>query len=205
MTKNYFLSVVAVIIIVSAFVLRISDYSFKKDTNTEPKVVNISSEEEVDKVDLVGNDRDEHGCIGSAGYSWCESRSKCLRIWEEDCPAIIEEDSQEDSKKAEVEVVVTSPLPGSIVSSPLEIVGTARGYWFFEASFPIVLETANGEVIASHYATSQADWMTEDFVPFAATIDFSTEAESGNLIIKKDNPSGLPENDAQISIPVKFK
>ncbi len=34
---------------------------------------------------LVGNDRDEHGCIGSAGYSWCEEKQKCLRIWEENC------------------------------------------------------------------------------------------------------------------------
>ena len=34
----------------------------------------------------VGDDRDEHGCIGSAGYSWCESKQKCLRSWEEDCP-----------------------------------------------------------------------------------------------------------------------
>ena len=34
---------------------------------------------------LVGNDRDIHGCIGSAGYSWCEAKQKCLRIWEEPC------------------------------------------------------------------------------------------------------------------------
>jgi len=34
---------------------------------------------------LAGGDRDEHGCIGSAGYSWCESKQKCLRLWEEDC------------------------------------------------------------------------------------------------------------------------
>jgi len=34
---------------------------------------------------MVGNDRDEHGCIGSAGYSWCEAKQKCLRIWEEPC------------------------------------------------------------------------------------------------------------------------
>lgn len=35
--------------------------------------------------DLVGNDKDSHGCIGSAGYSWCEVKNKCLRIWEEKC------------------------------------------------------------------------------------------------------------------------
>jgi len=34
----------------------------------------------------IGGDRDSHGCIGSAGYSWCESKQKCLRIWEEPCP-----------------------------------------------------------------------------------------------------------------------
>lgn len=34
---------------------------------------------------LVGGDRDEHGCIGSAGYSWCAPKNKCLRIWEEKC------------------------------------------------------------------------------------------------------------------------
>lgn len=37
--------------------------------------------------EMVGDDRDEHGCIGSAGYSWCESKNKCLRTWEEECPA----------------------------------------------------------------------------------------------------------------------
>ncbi len=37
---------------------------------------------------LVGGDKDEHGCIGSAGYSWCEAKQKCLRIWEEDCDSI---------------------------------------------------------------------------------------------------------------------
>ena len=34
----------------------------------------------------VGSDKDEHGCIGSAGYSWCEASQKCLRIFEEFCP-----------------------------------------------------------------------------------------------------------------------
>jgi hypothetical protein len=34
---------------------------------------------------LVGGDKDEHGCIGSAGYSWCEAKQKCLRVFEEFC------------------------------------------------------------------------------------------------------------------------
>jgi hypothetical protein len=34
---------------------------------------------------IVGNDKDEHGCIGSAGYTWCEIKNKCLKTWEEKC------------------------------------------------------------------------------------------------------------------------
>lgn len=31
---------------------------------------------------MPGSDRDAHGCIGSAGYSWCERAKKCVRPWE---------------------------------------------------------------------------------------------------------------------------
>lgn len=31
---------------------------------------------------LVGNDRDEHGCIGSAGYTWSYALHDCVRVWE---------------------------------------------------------------------------------------------------------------------------
>ncbi|MFH1443883.1 MAG: hypothetical protein ABIG34_00650 [Candidatus Peregrinibacteria bacterium] len=36
-------------------------------------------------INPVGSDRDEHGCIPSAGYQWCEPKQKCLRMWEEAC------------------------------------------------------------------------------------------------------------------------
>jgi hypothetical protein len=29
-----------------------------------------------------GSDRDIHGCISSAGYTWCENRRTCVRMWE---------------------------------------------------------------------------------------------------------------------------
>eukprot|EP00483_Globobulimina_turgida_P001138 UN01140 len=37
---------------------------------------------------VIGGDRDEYGCISSAGYSWCADKNKCLRPWEEDCSSI---------------------------------------------------------------------------------------------------------------------
>lgn len=31
---------------------------------------------------LVGNDRDDHGCLTSAGYQWSYALNDCVRIWE---------------------------------------------------------------------------------------------------------------------------
>ena len=30
----------------------------------------------------VGSDKDLHGCVGSAGYQWCERTAECVRSWE---------------------------------------------------------------------------------------------------------------------------
>lgn len=32
---------------------------------------------------MVGNDKDEHGCIASAGYVWSEVRNNCIRLFED--------------------------------------------------------------------------------------------------------------------------
>ena len=34
---------------------------------------------------IVGNDSDAHGCIASAGYTWCEPLQQCIRPWETNC------------------------------------------------------------------------------------------------------------------------
>ncbi|MEX2410407.1 MAG: Gmad2 immunoglobulin-like domain-containing protein [Candidatus Paceibacterota bacterium] len=107
---------------------------------------------------------------------------------------------------------IDNPRPGQEISSPLEITGKARGYWFFEASFPLELQDSEGNIIIEHYAEAVLDpnnpdltWMTEDFIPFESSIEFdSSKLESGNLILRRSNPSGLPENDDKLIIPVIF-
>ena len=37
-------------------------------------------------------DQDSHGCVLDGGYEWCESSQKCLRIWEEACPSLLQTD-----------------------------------------------------------------------------------------------------------------
>ncbi len=100
---------------------------------------------------------------------------------------------------------IEQPRPTQQVSSPLEIRGQARGSWFFEASFPVKLLDANGSTLASGIATAQGEWMTSEFVPFTATLTYSAPVgATGTLVLQKDNPSGLPEHDDQLIVPVKL-
>ncbi len=101
---------------------------------------------------------------------------------------------------------VSTPQPNEQIQSPLAISGEARGNWFFEATFPVVLTNWDGLIIAESYATAKGEWMTTDFVPFTATLNFQKPiyGERGYLILKKDNPSGLPEHDDALEVPVRF-
>ena len=101
---------------------------------------------------------------------------------------------------------LTAPHPNDLVASPLTVSGQARGTWYFEGSFPVILVGANGDTLAMKPAQAQGEWMTADFVPFTLTLDFSVPSAvaGGTLILKKDNPSGLPEHDREIRIPVRF-
>jgi hypothetical protein len=62
-----------------------------------------------------------------------------------------------------------------------------------------------GQLLGQGIAQAQADWMTEEFVPFTATLEFAApKAGKGSLILKKDNPSDLRQYDDELRIPVKF-
>ena len=116
-------------------------------------------------------------------------------------------------------LVVDAPKAGSVVASPLSVKGSARGTFYFEASFPIELQDANRQEIAVVPAQAQAhpnfaeqnlggqgEWMTENFVPFIATLTFEKPTTpTGFLVFKKDNPSGLPEHDQKFEMPVMFE
>ena len=103
-------------------------------------------------------------------------------------------------------IKVDSPLPNQEILSPLLVTGQARGYWFFEASFPVRLLDGNGKEIAIKPAEAQDDWMTEEFVPFKAVLEFKMpSSDFGTLILEKDNPSGLPEKADELRMPVRFK
>lgn len=101
---------------------------------------------------------------------------------------------------------VSSPRPNQVIKSPLAIEGEARGFWFFEASFPIKFFDENNNLLGTGLAQAESDWMTENFVKFKAVLSYVAEkAGSGTLVLEKDNPSGLPENADELKIPVKYE
>jgi hypothetical protein len=89
---------------------------------------------------------------------------------------------------------------------PVLIDGEARGPWFFEATFPVQILLADGVVLGEGYAQAQGVWMTEDIVPFYAEIKLAENAPeyvgTAALVLRKANPSGLPENDAQFTTTI---
>lgn len=102
-------------------------------------------------------------------------------------------------------IMIYSPRPNAKIASPLTISGKARGNWFFEADFPVKLFDAAGNIITSGIAVTQSNWMTQDFVEFLVTLEFEIPpTPTGKLILEKDNPSGLPEHDNQLIVPIKF-
>lgn len=102
-------------------------------------------------------------------------------------------------------IMLESPRPGQVILSPLVIKGKARGNWYFEASFPARLIDANGKVLAIMPIQASGEWMTREFVPFTATMNFTMPStKSGTLILQKDNPSGLSENADELRIPIIF-
>lgn len=108
-------------------------------------------------------------------------------------------------------VEVDNLKAGEKIESPVTIKGKARGTWFFEASFPVFVVDWNGKIIGQGIAKAEGDWMTEDYVPFTAEITFDKSQISGSyshkglIILKKDNPSGLPEHDDAFEFPIYFK
>ncbi|OIO06789.1 hypothetical protein COX68_03870 [Candidatus Falkowbacteria bacterium CG_4_10_14_0_2_um_filter_41_15] len=93
----------------------------------------------------------------------------------------------------------------AVISSPLAIEGSARGTWFFEGSFPVKVLDESGQELGRGIAQAQSDWMTEDFVPFKATMMFTRPTSSvGSVVLENDNPSGLAQNDQKITVPIRF-
>lgn len=180
--------IISILIIIGAF---IGVFALIELTGKEPeevKVVNVTNFEE---------------CV-SAGQPVMESYPRQCRVNDQ----TFIENIGNTIEKANL-IRLETPKPNDTIKSPLVLKGEARGNWFFEASFPIIVTDWDGLIIGEGYATADGEWMTTEFVPFTATVNFTVAenvySKRGTLILKKDNASGLPEHDDALEIPIMFE
>jgi len=146
-------------------------------------------------------------CAPCPQESMGDKRFKCICEGKE-CLKVEDEIAEEAE-----EIRINSPESQKEISSPLTVTGEARGTWYFEANFPVILTDWDGKIIAETYVQAEKDWMTENFVPFTSIVEFESPykegdpdfMKNGNLIFQKANPSGLSENDDALEIPIRFK
>ena len=62
-----------------SYTVRAVDSAGNEGKDSNVATIEIPEEE-------VGGDTDVHGCLTSAGYTWCESLGECIRPWETECP-----------------------------------------------------------------------------------------------------------------------
>ncbi|MEX0622179.1 MAG: Gmad2 immunoglobulin-like domain-containing protein [Candidatus Woykebacteria bacterium] len=168
-----------IVLVAAAFVW----FGRKQTTDTKPSVSNFDE-------------------CAAAGYSVLESYpARCVTP---DGKSFTQDIGNELEKRDLIKI--ENPRPNATIKSPLTIKGKARGSWFFEASFPIKIYDGNGKLLGTAAAQAQGEWMSSEFVDFIATLEFEKPKTSkGELILEKDNPSGLDENDDQLKIPVTFQ
>lgn len=109
-----------------------------------------------------GGDRDEHGCIGSAGYTWSPLRKKCIRVWEEGIRLSPKHPSLDQTQaayvvfvSADVDVIAELHITGS--KMPLELAkpmefsnkwaGHGHGYKLTLKQGMYTLEDSRGQVL----------------------------------------------------------
>ncbi len=101
------------------------------------------------------------------------------------------------------QVSLSSPQPNATVSHTFNVSGRAPGPWYFEAQFPIQVRDSNDNIVGRTTGQAQGNWQTDALVPFNATITVDASFQgTATLILLKDNPSGLPQNDDSVTIPI---
>ena len=114
---------------------------------------------------------------------------------------------REKAQKAAEMIRIITPAEGASISSPFTLSWQARGGWFSEGIFTVELRDNDGKNIGTFTAQATGEWMTEEFVPFTATLTFPPQKSGApaKLVFKNWNPSGEPENALEHGMWVSFR
>ena len=122
--------------------------SSSKDTNKEAP-----------EKTLVGGDRDDHGCIASAGYQWSELLKDCIRPWEK----------------------------GVKLGTPIDTTSTSAAYLVFNADSSLVEvylpQTDKRPILKRENTTPNSCWSD------VANSDITVKTENGTwAVYQNDEP-----------------
>ena len=108
-------------------------------------------------------------------------------------------------------ITVDYPREQDVIESPLNMSGTVRGSWLFEANAPVILTDWDGRILAEGYIEAEGEWMTGDYVPFTGTLEFETPedigdfSDTGSIIFQRANPSDMREHDMALEYIIRFR
>lgn len=123
-------------------------------------------------------------------------------------------------------ITINVPQPGAIMGHSFVIKGHATGAWYFEGSFPVEIQNENGVVMQTLLAHATGGWIPLEAsrkmqiitsrepltgqvspLPSEFSVDVSAPYYTGpaKIVFKKANPSGLPENDASVTITITIQ
>ena len=127
---------------------------------------------------LIGGDRDTGGCLVGAGYSWCEAKKKCLRVWEEPC---VDRDlTPEEKVKKYIEDNISFLALGNNENRPLNVseinfisdhsvfVGYDDGQNFYNAEAEFRFSSA-GEILIDKFVIKNKNG--QEYAPQSCEVD----------------------------------
>ena len=101
------------------------------------------------------------------------------------------------------DLVQLSIAPGATITDVVTITGDIKGVYFFEGKAQGMLLDENKKVLNTFSLDATSNWLTADAVSFTAKVDTTSAlAGPGFIRLKSDNPSGDPEKDKYIDIPI---
>ncbi len=137
--------------------LTMSCNSQKKTESTPDKVALQAKSSTASK--LVGGNRDAHGCIGSAGYTWSEAQKDCIRLFEKGIRlSVINETSTNSAflvfspDSSKVEVFPPDGKPATILEK--NALTDGKVVWKNANGGSLVLSRTDGEWIVSQNGTA---------------------------------------------------
>lgn len=137
-------------------------YYFSNTADNNPLYQGSSKQTPIvgnDRDEMVGDDRDAHGCIGSAGYSWCESKQKCLRPWEEKCDEKTAPVAKISEKEARVIAEKFCVKSGDKIGAAAGVYNDNSKTWWFEAILGDTPKGCNPACVVSvETKTAEINW-----------------------------------------------